>query len=104
MRDIPGIRAIDVDLITYCHRCLHPMTFCEVKKVLVSDREWQQMRLHAKHWGHSCLALLVIEPDLGEIGTKVYDSLTDVISDVTWGGEEFLQRVLERARDRHVCY
>ena len=103
VRNIEKIRAIDVDLVTYCPRCLHPLAFCEVKKVLVSDREWQQMRFHAKHWGHSCLALLVIEPDLGEIGVRIYDSDDDSITPVHWGGDAYLQAVLEAARDMHGC-
>lgn len=103
VRKIPGIRAIDVDLITYCPRCLHPMAFCEVKKVLVGDREWQQMRLHAKHWGNNCIALLVIEPDLGEIGVKVYASADNTIRDVVWGGESYLTYVLNQAKEIHDC-
>jgi hypothetical protein len=102
-RRVEKIRAIDVDLVTYCPRCKSPQSFCEVKKYLVSDYEWEQMRLHAKHWGGGAIAILVVEPELGQIGVRVYDPAKETISTVNWGGEEYLQKVLEAARDRHEC-
>lgn len=103
-RKVPGIRAIDIDLVPYCPRCKHPLAFCESKRTLVSDAEWDQMRRHARHYGHGVIALLVIEPDAGPLGVKVYDPAADSISPVSWGGEEFLLHVLGSARDSHACY
>lgn len=98
-RRIEGVRHLDCDLFQYCPRCKHPQAFMEVKRVLVSDREWEQMRFHAGFWG--CMALLIIEPDVGNFGVKVFDGKE--ISEVEWGDEDLITGVLERARDEHRC-
>jgi hypothetical protein len=100
-RKIPRVRHTDVDLTQWCPKCKRPQCFIEVKRYLVSDHEWDQVRRHAAFYGHDCIALLVIET-LDAIGIKAYDD--GVISDVKWGEEEDLAGVLESARDRHECW
>jgi len=100
-RKIRHVRHVDIDLTQYCPKCKRPQAFMEVKRYLVSDHEWDQMRRHAAFYSHGCVAILVIET-LDDIGVKTWDEGT--ISDVTWGGEEHLMSVLEGARDAHVCW
>ena len=102
-RQIDKVRHVDIDLTQWCPRCKRPQVFAEVKRYLVSDYEWEQVRRHAAFYSHDCIAILVIET-LDDIGVKVYDPAFDLLTDVTWGGEEYLTRVLERARDIHVCW
>jgi hypothetical protein len=100
-RTIEKVRHTDVDLTQWCPRCKKPEVFAEVKRSVVSDHEWDQVRRHAKTYGHGCIAILVIE-GIDIIGVKVYKD--DVISDITWGGEEDVIQVLESARDAHSCW
>jgi hypothetical protein len=100
-RGIKNVRHTDVDLTQWCPRCKKPEVFAEVKRSVVSDYEWDQVRRHAKTYGHDCIAILVIE-GIGTIGIKVYKD--GVISDITWGGEEDVIQVLESARDAHACW
>jgi hypothetical protein len=100
-RKIQRVRHVDIDLTQYCPKCKRPQAFMEVKRYLVSDHEWDQMRRHAAFYSHGCVAILVVET-LDDIGVKTWDD--GVISDVTWGGEEHLITVLEQARDVHECY
>jgi hypothetical protein len=99
-RKIKGVRHLDVDLVQYCGSCWRPEVFMEVKKYLVSDSEWRQMRQHAKDY--NCVALLIIET-LDDIGVKAFYPDTQLMSEVEWGGEERLTELLEWARDRHIC-
>ena len=102
-RSIKGVRHYDCDLYQTCPECKRVQVFAEVKKYLVSDREWEQTRLFAKSTGHKCVAILVIET-LDDIGVKIYNPETGEISDTNWGGEEYLRKVLDRARDVHECW
>lgn len=94
---------MDLDLIQWCPECKRPQLFAEVKSSFVSRREWEQTRRHASYYGHGCLAILVIEGQ-DAIGTVVYDSADDSISEAPRAGEQYLTSVLERARDIHVCW
>jgi len=102
-RRVEDVRGIDIDYVQYCRKCLHPTAFCESKGILVSDREWEYIRRHAEHYGHGCLAILVVEGRDDTLGVKYYNSATGEIYGPKWGGEELLIGVLERARDRHLC-
>jgi hypothetical protein len=101
-REIPGIRATDIDLVTYCPKCKRPLCFMESKSWEVGDGHWDQCRRHARFYGHGCIALLIIEKD--PVGIKLYDSSRNVIHETVWGGEEYLAEVLQKARDIHVCW
>lgn len=103
-RKVEHVRGIDIDYVQYCRRCLKPQAFCESKPWHVPDREWDQMRRHAAYYGHNAVAMLVVEPDVGPVGVKIFYSSTGLISPIIWGGEEHLQRSLEHARDCHECY
>ena len=70
----------------------------------MSDKEWQLVRMHAKHWGRNCIALLIIEADNGSLGIKLYDPFDDTLTGVHWGGDELLIDILNQARDLHGCY
>lgn len=100
-RKIRNVRHTDVDLTQWCPKCKRPECFIEVKRYLVSDHEWDQVRRHAAFYSHGCIAILVIET-LDSIGIKTYEDGT--VSDVTWGGEDVLVEVLVRARDVHGCW
>jgi hypothetical protein len=102
-RKIAGVRHYDCDLYQTCPSCKRVQVFAEVKRYLVSDREWEQTRLFAEATGHKCVAILVVET-LDATGVKVYNSETGEISGITWGGEEYLVKVLSRARDVHACW
>lgn len=83
--------------------------FAEVKSWVVADSQWDQMRRHADHYGHKCIAILVVEHWAEEqavesLGVRVYTSEDQKITDITWGGEEYLERVLTYARDIHGCW
>lgn len=101
-RTIEGVRHVDIDLMQYCPSCKRPEAFFEVKSSPVSSWEWEQTRRLATSFG--CVAVLVVEPWYGDIGTSVYDPSVGVVEGVTWAGDETgLLRVLEAARDRHEC-
>ena len=76
----------------------------ESKPYEVGDGHWDQCRRHARFYGNNCIALLVVEPDVGPIGVKVYISSDDMIRKITWGGEEYLMHVLNQAKEIHVCW
>jgi hypothetical protein len=101
-RKVENVRGIDIDYVQYCCLCLRPTAFCESKRVLVSDREWEYVRNHAAFYGDNCYALLVIERQ-HDIGVKYFDSNTGEIYGPKFGGEEILIFVLEKARDKHKC-
>jgi hypothetical protein len=103
-RKVADVRHVDIDLTQWCPGCKRPQVFAEVKRRVVSDHEWDQVRRHAAYYAHGCLGLLVIEGDTADIGVKVYDPVDDTISPVVWGEESYLQEVLERARDSHLCW
>jgi hypothetical protein len=100
-RRIEDVRGIDIDYVQYCHSCLYPEIFCEVKRTVVHDGEWRMMRVFARHYG--CMAMLCIEPDLGPVGVRVYDAADNSVSLLDWCGEEGAEAVLRMARDRHEC-
>jgi hypothetical protein len=102
-RRVSGVRHFDLDLYQTCERCKYPQLFAEVKSREVSDAEWAVTRMHARHYGYGCVAILVVEtPD--RIGVKEYFSSTNLITPhVIYGDEDDLQRVLEHARDIHHC-
>lgn len=103
-RNVKDVRHLDFDLIQYCPGCHRPQAFCEVKKYPIPDKGWEQIRLHAAHWGQSCVAILVVEA-AERIGVKQYFSSTGMITPhVIYGNEDDLQRVLEHARDIHECH
>lgn len=103
-RTVKDVRHVDIDLTQWCPQCKRPQIFAEVKSYPVRDAEWDQMRRHAKHYGHGCIAILVIETPDGSLGVKIYSPQGESISGVNWGGEEYLRKVLEKARDIHVCW
>lgn len=102
-RQVEHVRHMDIDLTQWCPKCKRPQLFAEVKSKLVNKWEWEQTRRHAAFYGHGCLAILVIE-GAGGTGLMTYDSADDSVSPVEWSGEEGVIRVLERARDTHVCW
>lgn len=103
-RRVENVRGIDVDYVQYCPRCRSPQVFCEVKSRDVHDREWEQVRIFARHWGNGCIALLVIEPPQQYLGYRAYYSSTDLfMAHPVYGSEDDLQRKLEHARDIHEC-
>jgi hypothetical protein len=102
-RSIEDVRHVDIDLCQYCPKCKRPEAYVEVKRMLVSDHEWDQVRRHADLCGHKCLALLVVEWD-DSLGVKYFDSENGQIYGPKWGGDEVLIKVFELARDRHACW
>ena len=103
-RLVPNVGQIDIDLTQYCRKCRRPQAFMESKPWEVPDGHWDQCRRHARFYGHNCIALLCIEPQMGPVGTKVYASADDSIRSVVWGGEEHLLYVLNQAKEIHVCW
>lgn len=104
-RTIPRVRHVDIDLVQYCPKCKKPQVFAEVKSHVIPDSQWDQMRRHADAYGHKCIALLVVEvPDSELLGVRVYTSEDKKLTEVVWGDEEHLGRVLARARDIHECW
>lgn len=101
-RRVEDVRGIDVDYVQYCPACRYPQAFCEVKSREVHDKEWEQVRLFAAHYGNQCLALLVVEKG-SQIGVKRYSSWSGIISPLFYGGEGHLLQALEHARDIHAC-
>lgn len=99
-RTVENVRHIDLDLMQYCQFCKKPQLFAEVKRRLVSDTEWAQTRMLARDY--KCIGLLVIEAG-DNIGVRIYTSADEEITEVIWGGEDYLARILERARDVHAC-
>lgn len=102
-RKVCDVRGIDIDYVQYCPECKAPQAFCEVKSYDVYDKEWEQVRSFARHWGNGCIALLVIEAER-RLGYKHYLSSTHLyMAHPTWCDEAGIQRVLEQARDIHEC-
>jgi hypothetical protein len=101
-RRIENVRHTDVDLTQWCPQCKKPQVFAEVKSMPVPDAEWDQARRHAKTYSRGCIAILVIELP-GDLGVRIYNPADDTLGETKWG-EDFLVRVLQRARDRHECY
>lgn len=104
-RTVDNVRHVDVDLLQYCAACKNPEAVFEVKSKPVSVWEWEQVRRLAGHFGHGCIAALVIETWYGDIGISIYDTRTGEIDGVRWSGDEqALVKVMEDARDRHECW
>ena len=104
-RRVSGVRHVDIDLVQWCPRCKKPQMFAEVKSHLIPDTQWEQMRRHADVYGHRCIALLVVEaPESELVGVRVYTSEDKKLNGIVWGDEEYLRRVLARARDIHECW
>lgn len=60
IRDVPGIRSIDIDQLAYCPDCWEPLAWMETKPSNKAD-EWQLVRHLARRDG--CYAILGVEPD-----------------------------------------
>lgn len=102
-RRVEDVRGIDVDYVQYCPRCRYPQAFCEVKSREVHDKEWEQVRILASHYGNHCVALLIIEAER-RLGYKEYFSSTNLfMAHATYGTEEDILLLLEHARDIHEC-
>jgi len=105
-RGVEHVRHVDIDLFQFCPDCKKPEAFFEVKSKPVSAWEWEQTRRLAESFGHGCVAVLVVETWYGDIGLSVYDpGAGDDVPSVMWSGDESnLVKVLEAARDVHVCW
>lgn len=60
IREVPGIRSIDIDQLAYCPDCWDPLVWIEVKPFNGPD-EWQLARSLARSYG--CYAMLAVEQE-----------------------------------------